>query len=363
MYDKLLYGVDLGSKKAWVSNGTDLGVPYSIEDFLAFKWYEGEGTLLTEITTFHARPLTKTPSLAQYFTYGEIEKFLAECQKRDIEVRVYPNKHTYKAVRTFMDLVEKGDPSVAKFSGIDFSSYKPDDKGKFKYDELEALVLSWVLENAPETTSLLTKIRNPDFEWERTYKLKHAVINESNRRLNHQRITGDYNGPDFAQLMDLLPSVEAEVMRSNHPGAEVLRNIEAFPLPRASRKSEKYGYDKGDIKAHEVTPALKAVWSCRVDANGEPYRFGLQMLKSTLGWSAFRFRSGVAGAQLRYDVSKEIRAFRVAEAGLPLLKGNDSYEMLTRDKQNPYFAVRMQTHKDLLNVVKFLNITFLKLLQ
>jgi len=362
MSDRNFYGVDLGRKKIWVSNGTNLGVPYSVEEFLTFSWVEGPGNLLTENTSVYARPLTRVPSLAQYFSFAQLQEFLRKCEEYDIKPHIYPNKSTYKATRTFMEKVREGHPSVAKFSHIDFSVFKSDAKGKFKSDELEAMVLAWIMENAPHTTSRLKSVRDPDKEWDRIHQIKHEVVENSNRRLNEQRIFNSYDNPDFSRLRDRLPAIEEEVMASNHPGAEMLKKMEAFPLPRAHRDSEKWGYKKGDIKLHDITPALKAVWSCRVSEFGGLYTFGFQMLKRVLGFSAFRYKSCVAGAQLHFDVHKEIRRVRLAEAGLPELKGNESYDMLTRDEANPYYAVRMQCHRDLKDVVKFLNITYEKLL-
>lgn len=362
MANQTFYGVDLGGKKIWVSDGNDLGVPHSIDEFLSFSWAKGPGHLLTENTSLYARPLYRVPSLAQYLTFAQVQEFLRKCKEHGIEPHIYPNKSTYKAVRTFMEKVKAGHPSVAKFSHIDFSSFKPDAKGKFKDDNLEAMVLAWIMENAPYTTSRLKSVRDPDKEWDRIHQIKHEVVENSNRRLNQQRIMNGYDDPDFSRLRDLLPAIEQEVLTSNHPGAEVLRNIEAFPLPRAHRDSDKWGYKKGDIKLHELTPALKAVWSCRVSEYGGLYKFGFQMLKRVLGFSAFRFKSCVAGAQLHFDVHKEIRRFRLAEAGLTELKGNDSYDMLTRDETSPYYGVRIQSHRDLKNVVKFLNLTYEKLL-
>lgn len=357
------YGVDLGSKKFWVAVRGELGKPYSIEDFLSFNWYVGPGVLITENTSLHARPQSKTASLAQYLTFSQIKSFLLGCNSRGIQVRVHPNKHTWKSTRLFLDKIKQNDPIISDWSHIDTDKYKCDSKGKYKSDELEAAVLAFLGQHMSETTSPLYEVRNPDADWDFTSKIKHEVINTSNRLLNNHRITNKYDDPYFSKLRDLLPAIEQAVMTSNEPGAVVLRNIEAFPLPRASRESEKHGYSKGDIKLHEITPALKAVWSCRVSESGRLYKFGLQMLWKALGGSPYRFRSGVAGAQLWYDVHKEIRRFRFTEAGLPVPGKNETHRSLTRDVNDPYYAARIQSHKDLRNVVKFLNKTFEDLLQ
>lgn len=359
---KVFYGHDCGQKKNWVSAGYGLGAPYTNQEFLDFKWYEGPGILVTEVCSFYARPKTKVPSLSQYFYFEELSKFLKGCKERGVEVRVFPNKHTWKEVSTFMDLVQSDPDFAADYEHIDFSSFKTDQSGKFKYDELESLVLSHIAETAIESTAPLNSIRDPDADWDFVNKVKHAVVKASNRLLNNQRIENSYDDPYFARLRDLLPMIEHEVMNSSHPGAVVLREIGAFPLPRAARDSEKWGLKKGQIKLHELTPALKSVWSCRVDEAGNLYKFGFQMLWTILGGSPYRFRSGVAGAQLRYDVHKEIRRKNLALAGLPELKKAEAGKMLTRDKSNPYYWVRIQSHKDLKNVVKFLNATFEKLL-
>ena len=358
----IYYGHDCGGKKNWVSAGFDLGTPYSNEQFLNFDWYKGPGVLLTEVCSFYARPKKKTASLSQYFLFEELSAFLDGCRQRGVEVRIFPNKHTWKEVATFMDQVKNDPDFAADYAHIDFSSFKRDASGKFKYDELESMVLSFIAETKIEATSPLKSIRDPDMDWDLINKIKHAVIDNSNRRLNEQRIRNSYDNPDFARLRDLLPAIEEEVMNSNHPGADVLRKINAFPLPRAHRDSDKWGIKKGEIKLHEITPALKSVWSCRVDESGNLYGFGFQMLWNALGGSPYRYRSGVAGAQLRYDVHKEIRRSRLEEAGLPELKKTESGKMLTRDKRDPYYGVRIQSHKDLKNVVKFLNATFEKLL-
>lgn len=352
-----IYGLDLGGRQCHVSVDGQLGEGYDLEKFLDFEWYEGPGSLYTENSTFFARPTQKTASLAQYATCDQWWKFQNECKAKGVIIYVFPHKHTWKIVRQFMTLVQKNHPSVSQYQNIDFSRYKLDSKGKYKDDDLEALILAWYGEQEPQKFSRLKSIRDPDAEWDSTSQIKHAIVNQSNRRLNNQRVTNMYDDLDFSRLRDLLEKIELKILSSHHPGAEILRKINA--IPRAHKKSTKYSYDKGDIKIHEISPIFKSVYSCRVDEQGKLYPFGFQMLWKVLGGSAYRYKSGVAGAQLRYDVHKQIRNTLLQEAGL---NPDDNYCLLTRDPDSPYYKIQRQAHKDLKNAVKFVNKTLENLL-
>lgn len=358
MADFNIYGVDVGSKSVFVSANKSKGKQYSYKEFLDFDWWQGPGVLITETTTLHPRPELKTPSLAQIFTYGEINDFLDQAEMRDLEVLTYPNRDTWKLVKTFIDMVEQSDPRIADYDTDDLD-YKIV-KGKIKSDTLEAMVLGFAYEICPQSLSA-PSIYDPDKRSFGVKLIKEQIVAETNRRLNKQRILNDYNDSDFSKLKALLPALHQEIQQSNHPGAEVLRGIKAIPI--ACKRSKDGVYKKGDIRLDELSPSLKAVYAVRVKEDGTLRECGFQMIWSVLGGNAFRFRSGVAGSQLRFNVHSKIRKIRAIEAGLPEPKNKDQHLMfMTRDPECQYYQVQRQCHKDLKNVVKFLNQAYEKLL-
>ena len=355
------YGVDCGDKKFWVSVNGQLGVSYSVQDFIDLKWYQGPGKLATETTTFYCRPVTKTASLSQFLTYEQACEFEENCKQAGVDLFVYPNKSTWMIVQDFLRLLKAEEPRVAKYSHIDPYAYKANKKGKVKNDSFEAVVLGWTLDFCPQTLTK-AKFRDPDSTWDWRLQLKHELIGDTNRRLNNQRITNLYDDPDFINLRNLFSQIEEEVKTSNHPGAKVLRDLEITPFEKAGKRSDIWGYKKGDIKLHEISPIFKAVYACRCDEDGRLRPLGFSMLWQLLGGNAFRFRSGVAGAQLRYNFAKKVFDHKMTESGLKLPCKNDSFH-LTRDKESPYYQARKESHKDVKNAVKFLNQTYEKLLK
>lgn len=352
-----IYGVDVGSRSFFVSTNKSKGKQYSVKEFLDFDWWQGPGVLITETTTLHPRPERKTPSLAQVFTYNEINDFLDQAEMRDLEVLTYPNRDTWKLVKTFVEMVENGDPRVAGYDTDDLD-YKIVNN-KIKSDTLESMVLAFAYELNPQSLSA-PSVYDPDKTSFGAKLIKEEIVADSNRRLNKQRISNGYDDPDFSRLKALLPAIDQEIQQSSHPGAAVLREIEA--IPRACRDSKDGVYKKGDIRLDNLCPSLKAVYAVKVAENGALRKCGLQMTWTVLGGNAFRYKSGVAGAQLRFNVHSKIRKFRAEEAGLPEPKKKDHIMFMTRDPECQYYQVQRQCHKDLKNVVKFLNKTYEKLL-
>lgn len=359
-----IYGVDLGSGSFHVSINGDLGEPYSLEEFKALSWYVGPGKLYTENTTFYPRPLKKTASLAQAMTYDEVCKFLDDCENNQVEIFQLPARDTWKHVRNFVDKVQQRHPSVADYLDKDLSRLKLDKNGKMKNDSIEAMIIAWVGTSHPEKVSRLYDVRDPDTAWNKRFNIKHYIIQQSNQRLNSQRANKHYDCEDFSTLRDLFLKIEQIALNSNHPGAVALREMGAVPYERAKQESSKYGYAPGDIKTHEISPIFKATYACSVDKDGKPFPFGHQMLRMVLGNSGYRFRSGVAGAQIRYDVARNFRKSYYPKIGLPILESkNEKYKMLSPDPTNPYYKARKECHKKLDQATVFLQQTYKSLLE
>lgn len=359
-----IYGVDLGGGSFNVSINGELGESYSLEEFKALSWYVGPGKLYTENTTFYPRPLTKTASLAQAMTYKEVCKFLDDCEDNQVKVFQLPARNTWKHVRDFVDKIEQQHPSVASYLDKDLSKLKLDKNGKMKNDSIEAMIIAWVGANYPEKVSRLYDVRDPDTAWDKTFSIKHHIIQQSNQRLNSQRANRHYDCADFSTLRDLFPQIEKIAMASNHPGAVALREMGAIPYERAKQASPKFGYAPGEIKTHAISPIFKATYACCVGKDGKPFPFGHQMLRKALGGSGFRFRSGVAGAQIRYDVARDLRNSYYPAIGLPIVKNKDEkYKMLSPDPTNPYYKARKECHKKLDQATAFLQQTYKSLLE
>jgi|TARA_R100000027_G_scaffold8010_2_gene6046 hypothetical protein len=359
-----IYGVDLGGGSFHVSINNQPGESYSLEEFKALDWYVGPGNLYTENTTFYPRPLKKTASLAQAMTYEEVCKFLDDCEDNKVKVFQLPARNTWKHVRNFVDKVQQRDPSVADYLDKDLSKLKLDKNGKMKNDSIEAMIIAWVGTSHPEKVSRLYDVRDPDIAWDKTFNIKHQIIQQSNQRLNSQRANKHYDCADFSTLRDLFPQIEKIAMASNHPGAVALREMGAIPYERAKKPSSKFGYAPGDLKTHAISPIFKATYACSVGKDGKPFPFGRQMLRMVLGGSGFRFRSGVAGAQIRYDVARDFRKSYYPKIGLPILENkNEKYKMLSPDPANPYFKARKECHKKLDQATAFLQQTYKSLLE
>lgn len=339
----ITYGVDQGGKQFHVSVNGQPGVAYSVENFLSFDWYEGPGVLVSESTTFRPRPLSKTPSLAQYLTFEQWKRFESEAQRRGVQLLQLGAKETWKIVQDWISFGH-ADQFEDQFTAAKWRDFM----SKGKNDSLEAAVIGWSYHYVPQCLFPVT-FRDPDLEYADSPKLtlKHAIVAETNRRLNHERVTGCLSG--FEVLEQNLPAIRQAYMNSDHPGAQALRLIEAMPL--SDRGSKKYGYLAGDIKKHEISAAFKAVWAGVFDEDGNKRPCGFQFLWENLyGGSSVRYRSGVAGAQLRNDVMGSLMTQRLKAADLK----NDKNLRQTKDSLSPYYAVRKQCNRDLKHIVKFL---------
>ena len=339
----ILYGVDQGSKQFHVSVDGQPGVGYSISSFFDFDWYQGPGVLVSESTTFKPRPLTKTPSLAQYGTFEQWKKFESEASASGVELLQIGAKETWKIVQDWIRFGH-ADQYRNLFTASKWKTFISEGKN----DSLEALVIGWSYHYARQCL-FPVRFRNPDLEYidSPLLLLKHEIVAETNRRLNHERVTGCLNG--FEVLEENLTVIRRAYITSSHPGAAALRLIDAMPL--AKKRSEKYGYLKGDIKKHEISAAFKAVWAGVFDENGNKRPCGFQFLWENLyGGSSTRYRSGVAGAQLRNDVMGSLMTKRLNAAGLK----NDKDIRQTKHPLSPYFAIRKQCNRDLKQIVKYL---------
>jgi hypothetical protein len=340
--EEKVYGLDMGGRRFWISVNGAPSKPWTAQQFLDFEWFEGGGILVSESSTYVARPKDGVPSMAQPLYYDEWQEFQQKARINGLRLFKVPHRLTRNYVNTWVELVENRDPRVSRWhdAQVQFKQVN----GKHKDDANEAVVIGWIADFDPRNVHPV-KIKDPDQPKDKKVIYREKCVQSVNKRLNSERVTKDYADASFKQFnqdnLKYLVNFIKEKAAQGH--AIAIDAINYDYVPKIYTQKNKQGkWNVGDVNINSLIGIYHAVYSHMVDADGNRNPGGWGHVKRCLGFNGFRHKSGVAGAQVHHDFLKtSLRKKILKKYGLEDVDGKTFY---TRDPESKYFQLRKEAN-------------------